>query len=154
MLTLVSDTWAAATGTQQSINLNTPRTLLKYRRRSVPFTIASPVTATLIGFTTFTPVTGQQVSAPTVETVLFAGTAICTGRALPAVGTTCLILRRIRPSHGRAIQARGLIPKIVFVVLTITFFVTISYNDPILETLFPFWVKRCKSNQGPHHCEP
>lgn len=128
---LTSDAWAAATGTQQSINLNTPRTLLKYRRRSVPFTIAAPVTATLIGFTTFTPVTEQQVSAPTVETVLFAGTAICTGRALPAVGTTCLILRRIRPSHGRAIQARGLIPKIVFVVLTITFFVTISYNDPI-----------------------
>lgn len=59
----------------------------------MPFTIAAPVTATLIGFTTFTPVTGQQVSAPTVETVLFAGTAICTGRALPAVGTTCLILR-------------------------------------------------------------
>lgn len=57
----------------------------------MPFTIAAPVTATLIGFTTFTPVTGQQVSAPTVETVLFAGTAICTGRALPAVGTTYIL---------------------------------------------------------------
>jgi hypothetical protein len=38
----------------------------------VLLTIAAPVTATLIGFTTATPVTGQHVSSPTVDTVLFA----------------------------------------------------------------------------------